>query len=84
MINQKGQIQLVIAAIVIVGLLVAVYLVQNRTNLLPKAGEPENTTQLPAPLVIQNDEDLTKVSDELDAIDVDSVNSEAQQLDTNL
>lgn len=84
--NQRGSIQLVIVVIlVLVGLVVGVYLVQQRTNILPKAASPNPQTYQPtSSQTIQTDGDLMKTSDNLDSLNVDGIDSALNQNDSDL
>lgn len=90
MTNQRGNIPLVVIIIVIVvGLIIGVYLVQQRTNLLPKAKSPKpspyQATQVTPPAqTIQNDGDLTRVGQELDNENLDVIDAQLTQNDNDL
>ena len=88
-VNQKGNILLVIILIIIVvGLVLGVYLVQQRTNLLPKAKSPIQKTYQPTPppakQTIQNDGDLMRVGDELDGENLEVIETQLIQNDNDL
>lgn len=81
--NQRGNMQLVII-LVLVGIVIAVLLVQQKSNILPKAATPESTiNQTDSSQVIQNDSDLTKTSDSLDNTDINIIDSSLNQNDTD-
>lgn len=83
--NQRGNMQLAAVVILIVGVLVGIYLVQQRTNLLPKAASPGRYTYQPTPSQnIQNDNDLVKTSNELDDKNIDSLDQQLGQNDNDL
>lgn len=71
-LNQKGNMQLIVFLIIMVGIIVGVYLVQQRTNFLPKASGPynayQNTNQ-----TINNTNDLDKNLNELESIDINQL-----------
>lgn len=73
--SQKGAIQLVVLAVLILGAVSGIYLVQQRTNLLPKAFSPRNLWTFPSssPSQINNDQDLKRVLMELESTDVDLI-----------
>ncbi len=73
--SQKGAIQLVVLAVLILGAVSGIYLVQQRTNLLPKAFSPKNLWIAPSssPSQINNDQDLKRVLMELETTDVDLI-----------
>ena len=50
-LNQTGATHILLIILLIVGLITAVYLVQTRTNLLPKAAEPKSGSTKAADLV---------------------------------
>lgn len=81
MTNQKGNISLVVIIVVIVGLLVGVYLVQQTTNLLPRAKSPG---QSPSTQAIQSSSDLTRVGQELDGENLEVIDSQLSQNDSDL
>lgn len=74
--KQRGNMQLVIIVILLVGLMVGVYLVQQRTNILPNASSPSQT--------IQTDGDLMKIASDLDYENVDSLDQQLSQNDNDL
>lgn len=88
--NQRGNIPLVVIIIVIVvGLIIGVYLVQQRTNLLPKAKSPGQPAYQPTQVTqpaqtIQNDSDLTRVGQELDGENLDVIDAQLTQNDIDL
>lgn len=90
MTNQRGNIPLVVIIIVIVvGLIIGVYLVQQRTNLLPKAKSPKpspyQATQVtPTAQPIQNDGDLMRVGQELDRENLEVIETQLTQNDNDL
>lgn len=81
--NQRGSIQLVIIGILLlVGLVVGVYLVQQKTNFLPKAAVPNpSTSQSASSQTIQNGSNLTKASTDLDNTDLGSIDNVLNQND---
>lgn len=85
-INQKGFMQWLVIVIVLVGLVVGVYLVQQRTNLKPKASEyvPVNTYQSTQDASIQDDSDLMKELDDLESVNVDADDDVLTQNDADL
>lgn len=89
-VNQKGNVLLIIILIIIViGLVLGVYLVQQRTNLLPKAKSPKpspyQATQVtPSAQPIQNDGDLTRVEQELDNENLEVIDAQLTQNDNDL
>lgn len=76
MTNQRGNLQLVIILVVlVVGLILGVYLVQQKTNLLPKAAPATPITQLDQTTSIKNDSDLMQASSDLDNENLNSIDS---------
>lgn len=70
-LNQKGNMQLIVVVIIIVAVIIGVYLVQQRTNFLPKASSPATTTsQNTGGQTINNANDLDKNLNELESTDI--------------
>lgn len=68
LINQKGNMQLIIIVIIIVAIALGVYLVQQRTSLLPKAYSPKNTSQ-----TIDSSSDLERNLNELENTNINQL-----------
>jgi hypothetical protein len=86
--NQKGNIQLIAAIVIILGVLVGGYLVSQRTNYLPKAGYNSNNwgnsysskTQSPVTgQAIKNDDQLMQASQDLDNQNLDQLDKDLNQ-----
>lgn len=73
--KQIGNIQIIVLVILVMGVLSGIYLVQQRTNLLPKAFSPRYlwTAPSPTPSTINNDQDLKRVLMELESTNVDLI-----------
>lgn len=89
-VNQKGNVlPIIILIIIVIGLILGVYLVQQRTNLLPKAKSPKSspaqaTRVTPPYQPIQNDGDLMRVGQELDKENLEVIDSQLTQNDNDL
>jgi hypothetical protein len=72
-VNQKGFMQWLVMIVVLVGLAVGVYLVQQQTNLRPKAvnNVPIKTYQSTQGTSIKDDADLMKNLDELESMNIE-------------
>ena len=64
-INQKGIAQLILLVIIVGALIVGVYLVKQKTNLLPKASSPYGT--------INTEKDLERTQSELNSVDTNQL-----------
>lgn len=82
-LNQKGNMQLIVALIIIVAIITGVYLVQQRTNFLPKASSPYNTYQNTSNQTINNPSDLDKTLNELESTDVNQIDQGLNENNSN-
>lgn len=82
--NQRGNMQLLIILLAVVGIVAGVYLVQQKTNFFPKAAAPSsNINRTVSTQAIQNDSDLTAASVDLDSIDLNSIDNSLNQNDSD-
>lgn len=72
-LNQKGNMQLIVVVIIIMAVIIGVYLVQQRTNFLPKASSPATTSQNTGGQTINNANDLDKNLNELESTDINQL-----------
>ncbi|HUQ85518.1 MAG TPA: hypothetical protein VM077_04295 [Candidatus Limnocylindrales bacterium] len=79
--DQKGNVNLIAIAVLVLGITAAVFLVVNRTNLFSNASK--STQYKYEQKTIQNSNDLMNASDELDNTDLDSVDAELDQNDAD-
>lgn len=70
--KEKGVAQVIIILLIMVGIAVGVYLVQQRTNLLPKAAAPSPAQS-----------DLETLMTDLDNTNIDAMDNELMQNDTD-
>lgn len=73
-LNKKANTTLIIAAILIAGVVAAVYLSLNQTNPFSSASRPPVSLYESSP--IQNDDDLMKASRDLDNTNIDDIDNE--------
>ena len=83
--KQKGNINLIIILIIAVAIIMGVYLVQQRTNYLPKASiNPSTSNPATTSSAIQNDNCLMVTSNQLDQTDLDALDKDLSQNDQDL
>jgi hypothetical protein len=73
--SQKGNMQLLVLIIIVFAALVGVYLVQQRTNFLPKAGFDQSTTYQS----INSSGDLDKALNDVNSADLNQVDQGINQ-----
>jgi hypothetical protein len=72
-INQKGIIQFVVLAIIVVAIIAGVWIIREKTNILPKASGLEGQT-------ITSTKDLDAVSSDLDSTNMGQFDSDLNQI----